>query len=64
MGDMYDEKSESAKTMPERMDMASKFAKERERSFEGVSKAMKGLYEVLTPDQRKVLDRRGPWMRG
>jgi hypothetical protein len=50
--------------MPERMDMAGKFAKERERSFDEVSKAMKGLYEVLTPDQRKVLDRRGPWMRG
>ncbi|TXT31916.1 MAG: hypothetical protein FD131_839 [Rhodocyclaceae bacterium] len=64
MGEMFDEKSDSAKTMPERMDMASKFAKERERSFEEVSKAMKGLYEVLTPEQRKVFDRRGPWMRG
>lgn len=64
MGEMHDEKSDVAKTMPERMDIASKFAKERERSFEEVSKAMKGLYEVLTPEQRKVLDRRGPWMRG
>lgn len=64
MGEMYDENSGAAKTMPERMDLASKFAKERERSFDEVSKAMKGLYEVLTPDQRKVLDRRGPWMRG
>ncbi len=64
MGEMYDEKSDAAKTMPERMEMASKFAKERERSFDEVSKAMKGLYEALTPEQRKVLDRRGPWMRG
>jgi len=64
MGEFHDEKSDTAKTTPERMDMASKFAKERERNFEEVSKAMKGLYEVLTPNQRKVLDRRGPWMRG
>lgn len=64
MGEFHDEKSYSAKTTPERMDMAGKFAKERERSFDEVSKAMKGLYEVLTPEQRKVLDRRGPWMRG
>ena len=63
MGEMYDE-NYSAKTTPERMEMAGKFSKERERGFDEVSKAMKGLYEVLTPDQRKVLDRRGPWMRG
>lgn len=63
MADMHDEPS-AAKTTPERLDLASKFAKERERGLDEVSKAMKALYEVLTPEQRKVLDRRGPWMRG
>ena len=50
--------------MPERIDQAEKFAKERDASFSEVSKAMKGLYETLTPEQRMVLDRFGPRVHG
>lgn len=64
MGEVRDEMWGAARTTPERMDMASKFAKERERGYEEVSKAVKALYDVLTPEQRKVLDRRGPWVHG
>lgn len=63
MGEMHDQNT-SAKTMPERLELAGKFAKERERAFDQVSQAMKSLYEVLTPDQRAVLDRRGRGLRG
>ena len=45
--------------------MASKFTQERARNLEEMSKAMKGLYDTLTPEQRAVLDNsRGRWMRG
>jgi hypothetical protein len=64
MGEIRDEMWNSARTMPERLDRAEKFAKERDNAFEEVGKAMKALYEVLTPEQRKVLDRRGSWMHG
>lgn len=64
MGEIRDEMWNSPRTMPERLDRAEKFAKERDAAFDEVGKAMKGLYEALTPDQRKVLDRRGPWVHG
>ena len=64
MGELRDEFWNAARTMPERIDQAEKFAKQRDAAFDEVGKAMKGLYEVLTPDQRKVVDRYGPWMRG
>lgn len=63
MGELHDQRY-SAKTMPERLELAGKFAKERERAFDQVSQAMKSLYEVLTPDQRAVLDRRGRGLHG
>lgn len=64
MGEIRDEMWNSARTMPERLDRAEKFAKERDTAFDEVGKAMKALYETLTPEQRKVLDRRGPWVHG
>jgi len=64
MGELRDETWRSARTMPERIDQAEKFAKERDASFSEVSKAMKGLYETLTPEQRMVLDRFGPRVHG
>ena len=64
MSEMRDEMWSSSRTMPERIDRAEKFAKERDAAFEEVGKAMKSLYEALTPDQRKVLDRYGPWIHG
>lgn len=64
MGEIRDEMWNSARTMPERLDRAEKFAKERDAAFSEVGSAMKALYETLTPDQRKVLDRRGPWVHG
>lgn len=64
MGEIRDDMWNSARTTPERLDRAEKFAKERDAAFDEVGKAMKGLYETLTPEQRKVLDRRGPWVHG
>ena len=64
MGQVRDEMWEKARTTPERMDLASKLSKEREQGMEKVTQAMKALYEMLTPEQRKVLDRRGPWVHG
>ena len=65
MGELRKERTEAPKTAPERLEMASKFNQERARNLEEMSKAMKGLYDMLTPEQRTVLDRsRGPWMRG
>lgn len=65
MGELRKERTEAPKTAPERLEMASKFTQERARNLEEMSKAMKGLYDTLTPEQRTVLDRsRGPWMRG
>lgn len=63
-GQVRDEMWEKARTTPERMDLASKLSKEREQGMEKVTQAMKALYEMLTPEQRKVLDRRGPWVHG
>lgn len=61
LGEVRDQAwSGSARTMPERMDQAGKFAQERDRAFETVGKAMKDLYEALSPEQRRVLDSRGP----
>lgn len=64
MGEFRDQAWGSARTMPERMDQAGKFAQERDRAFEAVGKAMKDLYDVLSPEQRRVLDNRGPWFHG
>lgn len=64
MGELRDEAWSKARTVPERMEQASQFAKERDRAFDEVGKAMKGLYDVLTPEQRKLLDRQGPWLHG
>lgn len=64
MGEIRDEMWNSARTMPERLDRADKFAKERDAAFDEVGRAMKGLYQTLTPEQRKVLDRYGPWVHG
>ena len=64
MGQVRDEMWEKARTTPESMDLASKLSKEREQGMEKVTQAMKALYEMLTPEQRKVLDRRGPWVHG
>lgn len=64
MGQARDEMWDKARTMPERMDLANKLSKEREQGLDKVTQAMKTLYEVLTPEQRKVLDRRGPWVHG
>jgi hypothetical protein len=64
MGEARDEMWAKARTTPERMALADKLAKEREAGHEKVTKAMKALYETLTPEQRKVLDRRGPWVNG
>ena len=65
MGELRKERTQAPKTAPERLEMASKFTQERARNLEEMSKAMKGLYDTLTPEQRSVLDNsRGPWMRG
>ena len=64
MGELRKERAEAPKTAPERLEMASKITQERARHLDEMSKAMKGLYDTLTPEQRTVLDRRGPWMRG
>lgn len=65
MGELRKERTEAPKTAPERLEMASKFTQERARNLEEMSKAMKGLYDTLTPEQRAVLDNsRGRWMRG
>lgn len=65
MGEFRDQAwAGNARTVPERMDQANKFAKEREQAFDTVGKAMKGLYEVLSPEQRRLLDRQGPWFHG
>lgn len=61
MTEFRDEMGTASQTMPERIERASKFAKERERAVEQVGMAVKDLYGVLTPDQRAQLDRRGPW---
>lgn len=64
MGQTRDEMWEKARTMPERMELTSKLVKEREQGMEKVTRKMQALYEVLTPEQRKVLDRRAPWVHG
>ena len=65
MGELRKERTEAPRTAPERLEMASKFTQERARNLEEMSKAMKGLYDTLTPEQRAVLDNsRGRWMRG
>ena len=64
MGEIRDDMWNSARTMPERLDRAEKFAKERDAAFSEVGTAMKTLYEALTPEQRKVLDRSGPRVHG
>ncbi|MEW6120522.1 MAG: Spy/CpxP family protein refolding chaperone [Pseudomonadota bacterium] len=64
MGQARAEMSDKARTMPERMELANKLAKEREQGMDKVSQAMKALYETLTPEQRKALDQRGPWNHG
>jgi hypothetical protein len=64
IGEVRDEMWSSARTMPERIDRAEKFAKERDAAFDEVGKAMKGLYEALSPEQRRLLDRQGPWIHG
>lgn len=50
--------------LPERMVQAGKFAKEGDRAFDEVAKAMKGRSGVPTFEQRKILDRTGAWMHG
>lgn len=64
MGQARDEMWEKTRTLPERMELADKLAKEREQGMEKLTQTMKTLYETLTPDQRKLLDRRGPWIHG
>jgi hypothetical protein len=65
MGEIRDQVwTDSTRTMPERIDQAGKFAQERQRAFDAVGKTMKDLYDVLSPEQRRQLDRRGPWVRG
>lgn len=56
MGQARDEMHGKTLTTPERMELASKFAKEREQGMAKVTQAMKALYEVLTPEQRRMLD--------
>lgn len=57
MGKARDEMhGKQARTAPERMDLARKLAREREQGMDKVAQAMKALYEILTPEQRKVLD--------
>lgn len=57
MGTARDEMhGKEAQTMPERMDLAHKLAKQREQGMDKVAQAMKALYASLTPEQRKVLD--------
>lgn len=60
MGELRESVGDAPRTAPERFDQASRFAKERERAADEVGKAMKSLYEVLTPEQRKLLDRPAP----
>lgn len=64
MTEIRDEMWNSRSTMPERINRAEKFAKERDAAFDEVGKAMKLLYETLNTEQRKVLDRHGPWVHG
>jgi len=64
MGQARDEMWEKTRTVPERMELANKMSKERDQGMEKVTQAMKTLYEVLTPEQRKVLGRHGPWIHG
>jgi len=65
MGEVRDQAwSGGARSMPERIDQAGKFVQERDRAFETVGKAMKDLYDVLSPEQRRMFDRQGPWFRG
>lgn len=64
MSEMRETMWDTPRTLPERIEQAEKFAHERDAAFADVSKASKLLYEVLNPDQRKLLDRRGPGIHG
>ncbi len=64
MAEMRESMWDTPRTMPERIEQAEKLSRERDAAFSEVSKASKQLYEVLNPEQRKLLDRRGPWMHG
>ncbi len=61
MGQLRKAMRAKASTLPERMELAKKFSREREQGMGKVKQAMKSLYETLTPEQRKVLDAQGPW---
>jgi Spy/CpxP family protein refolding chaperone len=63
MGRARDEMHGKTLTAPERMELASKFANEREQGIAKVSQAVEALYEVLTPEQRKVLDQQHGGLR-
>lgn len=43
----------------ERLELQSKFMKERVAQFDALSAAYKNLYSALTPEQRKIADQRG-----
>jgi hypothetical protein len=64
MGEMRGEMRNTARTAPERTELAGKLMEERKHALDEVGKAMKGLYAVLSPEQRKLLDGRGPWHHG
>ena len=60
MGRARDAMWNSARTAPERLELANKLAKERDLGMEKTTQSMKTLYEALTPDQRKIIDQYGP----
>jgi hypothetical protein len=64
MGQARDEMWDKARTMPERAELANRLVKERDQGMDKVTQALKAFYEVLTPEQRRVLDRQGPWLHG
>jgi protein CpxP len=59
MGQARDTMGDTAQTLPQRQEMASKLAGEHLKGMEKVNQAMKTLYDTLTPEQRKVLDSQG-----
>lgn len=64
MNDAREDMHRATLTVPERIDNAEKNWKIRDQGMQEVGQAAKALYEVLSPEQRKFMDRRGPWNHG